>query len=232
MGPDGQVGLPGNRLFTFFEIIFFFFRSVTDDLISESFVQDQRFLKYRSLILRSIAASFNLLNGKNGIIHGGQAEETTGKAVILESLINQLQEHHDQVLKEEVNYKALDSPIQGPYRSRLSLYVKHGQLMIAMFRGVASLYLNHASHDLINKAGQMYFSVVQEVLEKGKPSQLVREDFFEDILNTIEVTVCSAFFRQEISQKYQISQKFPLLSEWQRPLSPLQRLPKNNRSFA
>ena len=172
-------------------------------MISESFVQDQRFLKYRSLILRSIAASFNLLNGKNGIIHGGQAEETTGKAVILESLINQLQEHHDQVLKEEVNYKALDSPIQGPYRSRLSLYVKHGQLMIAMFRGVASLYLNHASHDLINKAGQMYFSVVQEVLEKGKPSQLVREDFFEDILNTIEVTVCSAFFRQEIGQKYQ-----------------------------
>ena len=171
-------------------------------MISESFVQDQRFLKYRSLILRSIAASLNLLNAKN-IVNGGE-EATNQENVILESLISQLQEHHDQVLKEEVNYKALDSPIQGPYRSRLSLYVKHGQLMIAMFRGVSSLHQHHGHNlDEMSKAGQVYFSAVQEVLKKAKPTQLVREDFFEDILNTIEVTVCSAFFRQEIGPKYQ-----------------------------
>ena len=156
-------------------------------MISESFVQDQRFLKYRSLILRSIAASLNLLNGKN-IINGGEEATNQAENVILESLISQLQEHHDQVLKEEVNYKALDSPIQGPYRSRLSLYVKHGQLMIAMFRGVSSLHQHHGHNlDEMSKAGQVYFSAVQEVLKKAKPTQLVREDFFEDILNTIEV---------------------------------------------
>ena len=180
-------------LFTFFKwnnLVFFFFfifRSVTDDLISESFVQDQRFLKYRSLILRSIAASLNLLNAKN-IVNGGEEATNQAENVILESLISQLQEHHDQVLKEEVNYKALDSPIQGPYRSRLSLYVKHGQLMIAMFRGVSSLHQHHGHNlDEMSKAGQVYFSAVQEVLKKAKPTQLVREDFFEDILNTIEV---------------------------------------------
>ena len=188
-------------------------------MISESFLQDQRFLKYRSLILRSIAASVHLLNTKQ-VVNGdaNDAEKTT-----LQCLINQLQEHHQQVLKEEVNYKALHSPIQGPYRSRLTLYTEHGQLMIGMFTGVASLHQNH-SLDEMNKAGQLYTSLVDKVLKKAKPTQLVKEDFLEDILNTIEVCFST--------KKVILMNNLNFLAEWQYPLHPLQRLPKNHRSFA
>ena len=52
-----------------------------------------------------------------------------GSSQILESLIDKLEIHHNDVTKDEINYKALESPVQGPDRSRLTLFVE-GQLHI------------------------------------------------------------------------------------------------------
>ena len=41
-------------------VLFSFYRSFTDDSISDSFLQDQNFLKFRSLFMRSLAAAVNL----------------------------------------------------------------------------------------------------------------------------------------------------------------------------
>ena len=95
--------------------------------------------------------------------------------------------------------------------------------MIGMFTGVASLHQNH-NIDEMNKAGQLYTSLVDKVLKKAKPTQLVKEDFLEDILNTIEVCFST--------KKVILMNNLNFLAEWQYPLHPLQRLPKNHRSFA
>ena len=160
------------------------FRSVTDDLISESFVQDQKFLKYRSLILRSIASSLSLVSSHNdskqmnGSINSGKT--------LLESLINQLEDHHHQVAKDDLSYKPLDSPLQGPDRSRLSLYVDQSKVILAMLKGLLGLHCHQNTNELEN-AGQMYASSVKKVISKPVSKQLIKEDFLEDILNVIEV---------------------------------------------
>ena len=41
-------------------VLFSFYRILTDDSISDSFLQDQKFLKFRSLFMRSLAAAVNL----------------------------------------------------------------------------------------------------------------------------------------------------------------------------
>ena len=165
-------------------------RCVTDDLISESFVQDQRFLKYRSLILRSIAASFALVSSNSPKQMNGS---TNSEKALFESLINQLEDHHEQVLKDTNSYKPLDSPIQGPDRSRLSLYVDHGQVILATLKGLLNLY-SHQTIDVLEKAWQMYESKVQKIISKPIPEQLVKEEFLEDILNVTEV--CNNFLGQ------------------------------------
>merc|ERR1711881_284871 len=59
---------------------------------------------------------------------------------VLESLIEKLETHHNDVTKEEMNYKALESPVQGPDRSRLTLFVEGGHpiLLLKLLKAVVS----------------------------------------------------------------------------------------------
>ena len=57
---------------------------------------------------------------------------------VLRSLVAKLQAHNEEVIENEANYKALESPIQGPDRSRLTLFVEsnHCALLVELFRAV------------------------------------------------------------------------------------------------
>ena len=134
--------------------------------------------------MRSIASSLSLVSTDNDTkqINGSL---NSGKS-LLESLIIQLEGHHNQVIKDALSYKPLDSPLQGPDRSRLSLYVDQGKVILAMLKGLLSLH-SHQKTDELEKARQMYASSVQRIVLKPIPKELIKEDFLEDILNVIEV---------------------------------------------
>ena len=70
--------------------------------------------------------------------NGGSSTSEASMEKVLETLITKLQAHHEEVMKSEVNYKALESPIQGPDRSRLTNFVEinHCSMLIKLFRAV------------------------------------------------------------------------------------------------
>lgn len=157
-------------------------------------MQDQRFLKYRSLLVRSLAASLYLAEGIQSAPkdHGGPTENGSSHSSMrttLESLLAQLEAHHQEVMSSEANYKALLTPIQGPDRSRLTLYVDHGPLMILLIRSVlASHQSTDGNEEALKKATELLKQMIASVTS-GAPSHSMkeREAYFEQLVNVIEV---------------------------------------------
>ena len=191
MGSPGQVRLSVADCFSRNNI--FFARCVTDDLISESFMQDQRFLKYRSLILRAVTASLLLSED----IHPNHAKGSeNGSSVnmvdVLESLTEKLKAHHEEVTKSEVNFKALKSPVQGPYRSRLTLFVEgqNYQIVYELLNSVVEaqkVSQGGSPTEGLKKAASIFKDVIKEITSQQSHSLKHREELFERTVNIIEV---------------------------------------------
>lgn len=174
---------------------------MSDDLISESFMQDQRFLKYRSLLVRSLAASLYLAEGIQsapkdthyaGPTENGSCHNVSMRAT-LESLLGQLEHHHEEVMRSESNYKALLTPIQGPDRSRLTLYVEslHGPFLMNLIRAVLDSHESSEDSDPqepLSKAFEQLKDMIASITtEQPSHSMKDREAYFEQLFNVIEV---------------------------------------------
>ena len=171
-------------------------------------MQDQRFLKYRSLILRCVAACLFLaediyptklhFNTKNEQIaeNGGQANNM---GQVLTNLLEKLQAHHDEVNQKEVNYKALESPIQGPDRSRLTLFVEshHCSLLMELFRAVleCSSKTGKANpENYLSNASKIFGEMTEQIINSASSHSLKnREEFFEKLVSIVEVNIPNFF---------------------------------------
>ena len=138
-------------------------RAVNDDLISESFLLDQKFLKFRSLTMRALAtavyisedihpsriaasnmASKSKKNGQNEVILEklNDSERATFLCPVLKKLIEGLVQHQKEVAKDPVDFTALNKSAFGPDTSRLTLYVKsfHIDLLVTLLNLTHDVY--------------------------------------------------------------------------------------------
>ena len=118
---------------------------------------------------------------------------------VLRSLVAKLQAHNEEVMENEANYKALESPIQGPDRSRLTLFVEsdHCALLMELFRAVLEAQKcgieggsdSDSLIDCLTKAFKLFCQMAELVIKS--PSHLLknREELFEKLVSIIEVII-------------------------------------------
>ena len=109
-------------------------KAVTDELISESFVQEQNYLRLRSLTLRSLVAavaitedvtpkskSASLSNGSSGgnDLGGSKAEHMTR---VVEEMAGKIEEVAASCGDVDLG-EAWMNPVQGPHRPKLHVYL-------------------------------------------------------------------------------------------------------------
>ena len=104
-------------------------KAVTDELISESFVQEQKHLRFRNLILRSLVAAVAITDDirpsksnsiSNGDSGGGGGEQMT-KAV--EEIATKIEETAESCGDVNLDEDWLN-PLQGPERPKLHGFLK------------------------------------------------------------------------------------------------------------
>ena len=116
---------------------------------------------------------------------------------VLRSLVAKLQAYNEEVIENEANYKALESPIQGPDRSRLTLFVEsdHCALLTELFRAVLEAQKygggrdSDSPIDCLSKAFKLFCQMTELVIKS--PSHLLknREEHFEKLVSIIEVII-------------------------------------------
>ena len=122
---------------------------------------------------------------------------------VLESLITKLQAHHEEVMKNEVNYKALESPIQGPDRSRLTNFVEmnHCSMLIQLFRAVIDAQRLSSGEggtdpeNSLSEASKLFGQMTDQVIKSSCHSLKNREDFLEKLVSVIEVSSKNHIFK-------------------------------------
>ena len=166
-------------------------------MISETFLQDQRFLKHRSLLLRSLTACLFLSEGIQtshqkfkGVENGSASHDNVQ---VLDSLITKIQSHHDEIVQSESLHKSLESPVQGPDRSRLTLFVagNYVKLSIELLKSVLEMSKTgseDSSAKHLNEASKMLENSVKQVIsEVSNQSLKHRDELFEKVVNVTEV---------------------------------------------
>ena len=118
---------------------------------------------------------------------------------VLRSLVAKLQAHNEEVIENEANYKALESPIQGPDRSRLTLFVEsdHCALLLELFRAVLEAQKcgsggGSDSDSLMNclsKAFELFCQMTELVIKSPSNLLINREEHFEKLVSIIEVII-------------------------------------------
>ncbi len=189
---------------------------MTDELISESFVQEQKFLKVRSLILRSLVGAFSLVEDPpqaavpHGVTNGSSESGADGglkMLEVIESLSAQLEEAVASCGDINLGDDWLN-PVQGPERPRLHIYLRDG--VVAFHRQMLELVVRTrrrlpaktgapfswtaADLSLIESVGSSYAQMVKtqcQRLGKAGQSMLDRESHFEAVFNLIEVSECT-----------------------------------------
>ena len=147
--------------------------------------------------LKGIVVKTPTVNQKQGnvtITENGSGSTASSMEQVLRSLVAKLQAHNEEVMENEANYKALESPIQGPDRSRLTLFVEsdHCALLMELFRAVLEAGGGSDSDSLINclsKAFKLFCQMAELVIKS--PSHLLknREELFEKLVSIIEVII-------------------------------------------
>lgn len=151
-------------------------------------MQDQKFLKYRSLLLRSLAASLYLSED----IYPPK-KEANGTAELSVFAIQSLVTKLEEIIEEKVNSKSLDSPIQGPDRSRLTLYVEgeHNVLLLHLLNAVLEAQKGGEVKEPLMKTAAAFGRMTQRVMDTCKPDQShsLREQHLEMFINALEVSL-------------------------------------------
>ncbi len=159
-------------------------------------MQDQKFLKYRSLIVRALSACALLSEGVSPASHSPVSSaisengtSTPKMAEALQTLIGKIQAHHQDVVKCESNYRALESPIQGPDRSRLTLFVEGNftSLAVALFEAVLASVKNEDVEAALTKALNLLVTQITQIEQEVRHAFKEREAFFEKLVMVLEV---------------------------------------------
>jgi hypothetical protein len=108
---------------------------VTDELISDSFVQEQNHLRFRSLILRSLVAAVYLSEdihparvvNANAATNGNASDsEKSDKMIrVIEELSAKMRETADACGNVNMDEDWMN-PVQGPDRPRINLFLRDG----------------------------------------------------------------------------------------------------------
>ena len=172
-------------------------------------MQDQRYLKYRSFMLRICACAlylsedifppreFNGNSTENGAENNGAASKSDMLTSMLKNLLEKLITTHDSVIKNEANYKTLENCINGPDRSRLTFFVmgEHVELLIILVKGVLEAQKwNQGGNmkEFVEKASSLFAKMSENVIKSCQidsvESIVNREEHFERLVNLLEVT--------------------------------------------
>ena len=223
-------------------------RAVNDDMISESFLLEQKYLKYRSFAMKSLAtavymsedihpsrlAASNIAMKKENVV--SNANNTANDVVtqtfsdserssllfpVLESLIESLESHHQEVNKDLVNVDVLNKLAFGPDTARLALYAKssHVDLLVDLSKLTLNVYklvtkkdpleqekIKQLFESLSKNAASKFKSIVSDLedfLNQNQDRLYQRCDKFESIINAAESAsfaailcgVCQAFLK-------------------------------------
>ena len=153
--------------------------------------------------LKEIVVKTPTVNQKQGnvtITENGSGSTASSMEQVLRSLVAKLQAHNEEVMENEANYKALESPIQGPDRSRLTLFVEsdHCPLLMECFRAVLEAPQKCGSgggsdsDSLINclsKAFKLFCQMTELVIKSPSNLLINREELFEKLVSIIEVII-------------------------------------------
>ena len=133
-------------------------KAVTDELISESFVQEQNYLRLRSLTLRSLVAavaitedvtpkskSASLSNGSSGNDLGASKAEHMTRVV--EEMAGKIEEVAASCGDVDLAEDWMN-PVQGPHRPKLHVYLTDRDVccLSAKLIYLAERRLSHATH--------------------------------------------------------------------------------------
>ena len=156
-------------------------RAVNDDVISESFLLDQKFLKFRSLTLRALATAvymsedihpsrisasivaknnackLNLTNNFNNASAQAisDSERASLLSPILETIIDDLIQHQKVVDQDRVDISVSNNSILGPDKSRLSVYMNnvHVDLLVTLLKLTLNVYKIVSTKDQTEQSG-------------------------------------------------------------------------------
>ena len=179
-------------------------RAVNDELISESFMLEQKFLKYRSLAMRALAtavyisedihpsrlAALNIAKKDNITSSNSTGNDTIAENIsdaergsllgpVLERLIDSLVDHHQEVKRDSVNFHGSNNLAFGPDTPRLTLYVNsfHIDLLVELLRLTLNIY------KLATKKQPLELDKSKEQLETLSKNATSR---FKDIVGNLE----------------------------------------------
>ena len=143
-----------------------------------------------------------IVNQKQGnvtITENGSGPNASSMEQVLRSLVAKLQAHNEEVIENEANYKALESPIQGPDRSRLTLFVEsdHCSLLLELFRAVLEAQKcgtgggidSDSPIDWLSKAFKLFCQMTELVIKSPSNLLINREELFEKLVSIIEVII-------------------------------------------
>ena len=135
-------------------------KAVTDELISESFVQEQNYLRLRSLTLRSLVAAVAITEDvtpksksaslSNGSSSGGNdlgASKAEHMTRVVEEMAGKIEEVAASCGDVDLG-EAWMNPVQGPHRPKLHVYLTDRDVacLSAKLIYLAERRLSHATH--------------------------------------------------------------------------------------
>merc|ERR1711971_1313510 len=134
--------------------------------------------------------------GNVTITENGSGSTASSMEQVLRSLVAKLQAHNEEVMENEANYKALESPIQGPDRSRLTLFVENDYcaLLMELFRavleaqkcGIGGVSNSDSLINCLSKAFKLFCQMAELVIKSSSRVLKTREELFEKLVSIIE----------------------------------------------
>ena len=196
-------------------------RAVNDELISESFLQEQKFLKYRSFVMRALAtavyisedihpsrlAASNILttiekskstttSSSNDILTRkfNDSERASLLYPVMETLIEGLTKHHEEVKKDSANLAASCKRAFGPDAPRLALYINssHIDLLINLLQFTLNVYKLVTTKEPLE---QEKIKQILETLSKNSTHQIM------DIVSSLKEFVNT--HKNQLYQRYE-----------------------------
>ena len=201
-------------------------RAVNDELISESFLLEQKFLKYRSFVMRALATAVYIsedihpsrLAASNILTTNEKIKSTTTSSSndistrnlndseraallypVMETLIEGLTKHHEEVKKDSANLAASCKLAFGPDTPRLALYINfsHVDLLINLLEFTLNVY------KLVTTKEHLEQEKIKPILETLSKNSTC---LFKDIVSSVK-----EFVNTHKSQLYQRYQKLESL---------------------
>ena len=196
-------------------------RAVNDDLISESYLLDQKFLKFRSLTLRALATAVymsenihpsrvaasnaagkgeacepNVPGDVNNVIQNiSDSERAFVLSSVLGKIIDGLVNHQKDIEQDHMDFSIFNKSVLGPDSPRLHLYIKylHNEFVVTL------LQMTMYAYKMVS---------TKETVEQDAAKELCTQ-LFEDAITKFQkmVTDLTELVNNDSGQLFQRSEK-------------------------